>query len=111
MKKLTPENERKIRDIMKGAPGPELVLERRGQAFTFDMDIPSRHQGEPQQAKKSSDAQGEWRNPKRPFRQAFSHQGHRGAQPMEVDICRPSYYCHIAKEDEEAGLPSRSNRM
>ena len=41
MKKLSLEAEKQIRDIIKRESGPELILERRGGAFTFDVDVKS----------------------------------------------------------------------
>ena len=38
-KKLTHSDEKKIRDIIKAAPGPELVLQRSGGSFTFEVDV------------------------------------------------------------------------
>ena len=40
-KKLTHSDEEKIRDIIKAAEGPELVLQRAGGSFTFDVDVKS----------------------------------------------------------------------
>ena len=39
VKKLSLESEKKIRDIIKSEEGPEVILERRGGAFTFDIDV------------------------------------------------------------------------
>ena len=39
VKKLSLESEKKIRDIIKSEEGPEVILERRGGAFTFDTDV------------------------------------------------------------------------
>ena len=41
VKKLSPESEKMIRDIIKAEKGPEAILERRGGAFTFDIDVQS----------------------------------------------------------------------
>ena len=41
MKKLSPESEKMIRDKIKAEKGPEVILERRGGAFTFDIDVQS----------------------------------------------------------------------
>ena len=39
VKKLSLESEKKIRDIIKSEEGPEVILERRGGAFTFDINV------------------------------------------------------------------------
>ena len=39
VKKLSHELEKKTRDIIKAEMGPEVILERRGGAFTFDIDV------------------------------------------------------------------------
>ena len=39
VKRLSPDTQRKVRDLVKGERGPEIVLERKGGAFTFDIDI------------------------------------------------------------------------
>ena len=39
VKRLSPSSERKIRDLVEAESGPEIVMERRGGAFTSDLDI------------------------------------------------------------------------
>ena len=52
VKKLSPESEKMIRDIIKAEKGPEVILERRGGAFTFDIDV-------------QSDGDNKWETPKK----------------------------------------------
>ena len=51
IKKLSHQAEKAIRDIVKADEGPETILERRGGAFTFDIDVNSgvSHQHKQQQ--------------------------------------------------------------
>ena len=69
-KKLIHESEKKIRDIIKSEAGPEVILERRGGAFTFDIDVKS---GE------SSNQQ--WQTPKKTAK-AQSNRGNH----MEIEM-------------------------
>ena len=55
VKKLSPESEKMIRDIIKAEKGPEVILERRGGAFTFDIDV-------------QSDEASKWETPKKTVR-------------------------------------------
>ena len=41
MKKLSHKTEKAIRDMLKAESGPELVLQRTGGTFTFDVDVKS----------------------------------------------------------------------
>ena len=70
MKRLSPDTERKIRDLVKSERGPEIVLERRGGAFTFDIDI--------KDEKKSKVPDAEWKTPKNPVKPS-------GNRKMDVD--------------------------
>ena len=45
VKKLSHESEKKIRDIIKAEAGPDVILERRGGAFTFDIDVTTGESG------------------------------------------------------------------
>ena len=52
-KRLDIETERKIRDLVKGNPGHEVVLERSGGSFTFEIDVKSEEWEEPKRAAKA----------------------------------------------------------
>ena len=70
-KRLDIETERKIRDLVKGTQGSEVILERAGGSFTFEMDV------------KSGDR---WQTPKKTTRPS--------TQKMQVDevMIEKSYY-------------------
>jgi hypothetical protein len=53
-KRLDIETERKIRDLVKGNQGHEVVLERAGGSFTFEMDVKSEGWTEPKKPLKVS---------------------------------------------------------
>ena len=55
-----------IRDIIKAEKGPEVILERRGGAFTFDIDV------------QSEDA-NKWEKPKKTVKNA-------GRQSSDMDV-------------------------
>ena len=61
-KRLDREIERKIRDLVKNSQGSEVIFERAGGSFTFEIDV------------KSED---EWQTPKKPIKT--------GTQKMDVD--------------------------
>jgi len=66
---------KKIRDVIKAAPGPELVLERAGGAFTFEVDV------------KSEENQG-WNPPKNAVRRF----GNPNDSKMDVDFTHPNRF-------------------
>ena len=70
VKRLSPDTERKIRDLVKSKRGPENVVERRGGAFTFDIDI--------KDEKKSRVPDAEWKKPRNPWKPS-------GNRKMDVD--------------------------
>ena len=39
VKKLSHETKKKIRDLVKAEKGAEAILQRKGHAFTFDLDV------------------------------------------------------------------------
>ena len=53
-KRLDIETERKIRDIVEGAQGNEVVLERAGGSFTFEIDVKSHGWHEPRKLARTS---------------------------------------------------------
>ena len=66
VKKLSPESEKMIRDIIKAEKGPEVILERRGGAFTFDIDV-------------QSDEANKWETPKKTVKNT-------GRQSSDMDV-------------------------
>ena len=80
-KRLTPSSERAIADIMRSERGNEVILERAGGAFTFEVDVKAKELGE-------------WEKPKRPARA--------GNQRMDVDRTEinNSYYDPLWDEEE-----------
>jgi hypothetical protein len=72
VKRLSPDTERKIRDLVKSERGPEIVLERKGGAFTFDIDV----KDEKKSAARNEDE--EWKKPKNPVKPS-------GNRKMDVD--------------------------
>ena len=79
-KRLDIETERKIRDLVKGTQGSEVILERAGGSFTFEMDV------------KSGDR---WQTLKKIARP--------NAQKMQVDevMVEKSYYDALWEEEHE----------
>ena len=79
-KRLDADSERKIRDIVKGCKGSEIVLERGNGSFTFELDV-----------------QSEWETPKAK-RTAKS-----GTRSMDVDEAQieKSYYDALWEEEHE----------
>ena len=76
-KRLDIETERKIRDLVKGTQGNEVVLERAGGSFTFEIDVKS----------------DEWKDPKKPARPT--------TQKMQVDeVAIKSYFDALWEEPE-----------
>ena len=72
VKKLSEKTVKEIRDVIKAEEGPELILERRGGAFVFDVDVKSE---EEQEWKSKEDA------PRRFVRSSRAQSNH-----MEVDM-------------------------
>ena len=68
---MSHESEKKIRDIIKAEEGPEVILERRGGGFTFDIDVQS----------EKSDISNQWQTPKETVRAT----GNRGNE-MDIDV-------------------------
>ena len=88
-KRLDINTERKIRDLVKGTPGNEVVLERAGGSFTFEIDVKSE----------------EWKEPKKPVEPIN--------QKMEVDeVAIKSYFDALWEEPEyeECGICESSFR-
>jgi len=83
-KRFDIETERKIRDLVKGVQGNEVILERSGGAFTFEIDVKSEE---------------EWKDPKRIAKP--------GTQRMQVDSYSidKSYYDSLWDEDEYSEMP------
>ena len=76
-KRLDIETERKIRDLVKGTQGSEVVLERAGGSFTFEIDVKSEG----------------WQEPKKPARPS--------TQKMQVDeVAIKSYFDALWEEPE-----------
>ena len=74
-KRLDLDSERKIRDIVKTASGSEIVFERSGGSFTFEMDVKSEG----------------WIEPKKPLRVS--------RQKMQVDeVAIKSYFDALWEE-------------
>ena len=69
--------ERKIRDLLKGTPGNEVVLERAGGSFTFEIGVKS----------------DEWKEPKKPVKPSN--------QKMEIDeVAIRSHFDALWEEPE-----------
>jgi hypothetical protein len=81
VKRLDSESEKKVRDIFRQVGGSEIVLERSGGSFTFEIDVKS--EGET------------WSTPKKPSRA--------GTQKMDVDQVQVerSYYDALWDEEHE----------
>ena len=80
-KRLDIETERKIRDLVKGNQGNEVVLERAGGSFTFEIDVKSE----------------EWKDPKKPVKASN--------QRMQVDeVAIKSYFDALWQEPEHEEL-------
>ena len=98
VKKLSPESEKKIRDIIKAENGPEVILERRGGAFTFDIDVQS------QEADK-------WEKPKKTFKSAV-----RQSSDMDVSMVSGNRFDPLWDEEgddlecQPCGAESRFHR-
>ena len=80
-KRLDPDTERQIRDLVKGCRGSEIVLERSGGSFTFEIDVKAEDEGWSTQTKKPARAD---------------------TRSMEVDaVGGPSYYDELWEEECE----------
>ena len=75
------DTERKIRDLIKSGKGSEVILERSGGSFTFEIDV------------KSQESEG-WKAPKNPVRG--------NTRSMEVDriTIAQSYFNNLWEEQE-----------
>ena len=78
-KRLDADSERRIRDIVKQVSGSEIVLERSGGSFTFEIDVKSEEE--------------DWSNPKRPAKG--------GNRKMDVDEMQVEKSYYDALWDEE----------
>ena len=85
VKKLSHESVEKIQDIIKAEEGPKIILERRGGAFTFDIDVKS---GE------SSNQQ--WQTPKKTVK-AQSNRGNH----MEIDMADKNMFDPLSDDESE----------
>ena len=83
VKKLSSESEKKIRDIIKAENGPEVILERRGGAFTFDIDV-------------QSDGADKWETPKKTVRSTV-----RQSSDMDVSMVSRNQFDPLWDEEEE----------
>ena len=92
-KRLDSDTERKIRDLVKNCKGSEIVLERSGGSFTFEIDVKAENEQQPQQ--------------QQPQQQGWSTQNRKpakaGTRNMEVDAVAgvPSYYDALWEQDYE----------
>ena len=80
-KRLDLEVERKIRDLVKGGGGSEVILERAGGSFTFEIDV------------KCEEGEG-WKDPKKPVRASN--------QKMDVNTAEiaKNYWTAVMEEQE-----------
>ena len=86
VKKLSHESEKKIRDIIKAEAGPEVILERRGGAFTFDIDV------------KSDEAiKNGWETLKKTIRASSNHSSN-----MELDVVDKNRFDPLWEDDEDS---------
>ena len=83
VKKLSLESEKKIRDIIKSEEGPEVILERRGGAFTFDIDVQT-------EANK-------WEHPKKTARRVSNQ-----STKMDVDEASHNRFRALWEDEEDA---------
>ena len=90
VKKLSHESEKKIRDIIKAEAGPEVILERRGGAFTFDIDVKSGESSNQQQ-------QQQWQTPKKTVKAQSNHGNH-----MEIDMADKNMFDPLWDDESEA---------
>ena len=86
VKKLSHESEKKIRDIIKAEEGPEVILERRGGGFTFDIDVQS----------ETSDISNRWQTPKKTVR-ATGNQGNK----MDIDVADKNRFDPLWDDEED----------
>jgi hypothetical protein len=83
VKKLSLESEKKIRDIIKSEEGPEVILERRGGAFTFDIDVQTEG--------------NQWEHPKKPAKRASNQ-----STKMDVDVAWQNRFGPLWEDEEDA---------
>ena len=83
VKKLSPESEKKIRDIIKAETGPEVILERRGGAFTFDIDV-------------QSDGGSKWETPKKTVKSTINQ-----TSKMDVDVASANRFDPLWDDEED----------
>ena len=57
---MRPSIKRKVRDTVKAESGPEIVLERKGGAFTFDGDVKD------EKKSNTKEQEAEWKKPRNP---------------------------------------------
>ena len=88
-KRLDIDTERKIRDLVKGSGGHEVVLERAGGAFTFEIDVKSE-----EKEGTATAAAGAWKVPRNPAKAS--------SRNMDVDetVIAKSYFESIWEEQE-----------
>ena len=85
VKKLSHESEKKIRDIIKAEAGPEVILERRGGAFTFDIEV------------KSEAIENRWESPKKTIKASRNHSNN-----MELGVVDKNRFDPLWEDDEDA---------
>jgi hypothetical protein len=83
VKKLSSESEKMIRDIIKAEKGPEVILERRGGAFTFDIDV-------------QSDEASKWETPKKTAKSTV-----RQSSDMDIGMVSRNQFDPLWDEEEE----------
>ena len=83
VKKLSSESEKMIRDIIKAEKGPEVILERRGGAFTFDIDV-------------QSDEASKWETPEKTVKSTV-----RQSSDMDMGMVSRNQFDPLWDEEEE----------
>ena len=77
------ESEKKIRDIIKSEEGAEVILERRGGAFTFDIDVQTEG--------------SQWEHPKKTAKRVSSQ-----STKMDVDEAYHNRFRALWEDEEDA---------
>ena len=86
VKKLSHASEKKIRDIIKAEAGPEVILEKRGGAFTFDIDV------------KSGEAiKNRWQTSKKTIKPSSNNSSN-----MELDVVDTNRFDPLREDDEDS---------
>ena len=110
VKKLSHESEKKIRDIIKSEEGQEVILERRGGGFTFDVDVKSEKSSTNTSGTNSSGANtsgtsNRWDTPKKTVR-AASNQGNK----MDIDVADKNRFDPMWDDEEDATQSNECNQ-